>query len=759
MKSIFNKKLFKEGLRQNFLVGIIFFVIFEFISIIVAVGHISSSLSYEERTGGRYITTIADFFSVNPMFIVSFILLIPIMAICAFSFLNSRNKSDFYHSIPHKRQTLFVSFTLSILTWLVAIFVVTTLTSFTIFFMFSKYFTFVFSSFFINIFCLLAACVMVLGAGLIAMSVTGTLFSNIVTAGLILFLPRIILTLFSALLSLKAPILPTNSFRFLDPNHNIVFGFIASIFGISDSSPFVVFDNVWSGLYTLIIGIIFIAIAGILFTRRKSEAAGSPALSKKIQATIRISLSFLVSAVASSVLISDSSVSLSGPVYIYIAAILIYFIYEAITAKSFKNLHKTLPGIGVLVCLNIIFILSINLTTNSIMSVSWNSSDVESISISYTKSRFNEPTFEDLKLSKTKIEDKDVIEKTTDLLLSNQADLKDSSNYGYRYNYRSFENIIIRTKSGKTYHRKLYLSEKEFTEYQELIFKSDLKEKIFSELPANPTEVSIYSYTQDSLGNRTPEQCKELYDFFRAEVADIPIETWANFSFNNGALNTTFPAIVDIYYTIDYNGEAVDLDIDDLNIPENYDPYRPHDSLGADSMVFNVTGYVGTQKYESRYIVSSKRTPKALTEIYATINQNSIESTMEVWDSLLKDGIPEINPYEKYTPFAVTNFSVSAYIPGKGKKITQSYYSFDDQKENNPAVTFSEIDKAVKAKNYTVDLKKPYAVITVSGQPYLERSGEVFSGEMQTFSFCANIDETVLSDDFFPAENGELLED
>lgn len=743
MKSIFNKKLFKEGLKQNFLTGIIFFIIFEFISIIVAVGQVSSSLSYEARTGHRYITTVSDFFSVNPLLIVSFILLIPIMTICAFSFLNSRNKSDFYHSIPHKRQTVFISFTLSILVWLIAIFFVTLLTSFTIFLIFSKYFTLVFSSFFINIFCVISACVLVLGAGLIAMTLTGTLFSNIVTAGLILFLPRIILTLFSTIVSSLAPTLAENSLAFLDPKHNVVFGFIASMFNMGSSVNSL--NNIWSGVYTLILGFIFIAIAGFLFVHRKSEAAGSPAASKKVQAVIRISLSFLVSSVASCILVSlsNSSDSISSVIYLYIASLLVYFIYEAITAKSFKNLHKVIPGVGILVGLNIIFVSAVLLTSNSIMNVNWKSDEIESISISYTEDPYNDPTYEDLKLSKTKINDADVIKQTAEILLENQSIFKDTSTY--RYNYRELGHVIIRTKNGKTYHRKLYMSEKEFESYQQTVLKSDLKEKVFSDMPKNPTEVSIYSDTHRSLGNLSPEQSKELYDFFKAEVDDLPVEAWANLLISKNALSSTFP---------NASNYALTYDVYDYSGHDDY--INPIDLNNQNAIVFDVTGYIGTKMYNSRYIVTDI-TPQTLTEIYEQINKNSLENEKDTWNNFVKNGIPKNSPYEEYVQFAISDAEISAYHPSKNLSRTDYLYSYEDLENKNYDKIFAEIDKVVKEEDYKVDVKKPYVIISVSGEEYFQNNGEVFSGSIQSFSFCVNIDETLLNDDFFLTENGELL--
>ena len=84
----------------------------------------------------------------------------------------------------------------------------------------------------------------------------------------------------------------------LDNSYNMLTGQFLSIFEpvyfSSDNLSNMLLSGV-SNTYTLILAIIYAVIACALFTIRKSETAGKPALSWKLQFAIRCAIGFTIS--------------------------------------------------------------------------------------------------------------------------------------------------------------------------------------------------------------------------------------------------------------------------------------------------------------------------------------------------------------------------------------------------------------------------------------------------------------------------------
>ena len=133
----------------------------------------------------------------NMILILSFCMFAPFLALTLFSFLNKRNRSDFYHSLPHRRETIFISYSLSILTWIIGAIVLSSAVTSLMYWIGSQYIAVNYTSVLVYLFNLICASILVYAATLLAMTITGTSFSNVVTALLIIFLPRLIMTVFA----------------------------------------------------------------------------------------------------------------------------------------------------------------------------------------------------------------------------------------------------------------------------------------------------------------------------------------------------------------------------------------------------------------------------------------------------------------------------------------------------------------------------------------------------------------------------------
>lgn len=68
-------------------------------------------------------------------------------------------------------------------------------------------------------------------------------------------------------------------------------------------------------------------------------------------------------------------------VIIYVPIVLLYFVYELITTRKWKNLLTAVPGLGIVVLLNVGILFGVNLAYNQILSNRPDAYEIESISI------------------------------------------------------------------------------------------------------------------------------------------------------------------------------------------------------------------------------------------------------------------------------------------------------------------------------------------------------------------------------------------
>ncbi len=205
-KRIFSLKLYLEGLRQTKLIGIMAFVILTIQVIAIPVGNAIDKISYNYSGGARGV----DFIELNPMLYAVIYIVAPLLALSLFSFLNKRKSSDFYHSIADTRICLFLSYYAAICTWIVAICGITTLIGVITNSIFPQYFTLNSINIWLTTLNILAASLYSAAAVTLAMTLTGTLVTNIAVSALILILPDYLTFMFKELVMSNIPIAPRN---------------------------------------------------------------------------------------------------------------------------------------------------------------------------------------------------------------------------------------------------------------------------------------------------------------------------------------------------------------------------------------------------------------------------------------------------------------------------------------------------------------------------------------------------------------------
>lgn len=355
-------KLYFESLRQTRVIGIIFAIILTVSSLFILINGYIKSLSYIENMRFEdpefiYSPEIISFTEFNPLYITLPFIMSPILALTAFSFLNKRNSSDFYHSITQKRSTLFISYASASFTWLVFAAIVSTTVGIVTALCFNNIFVINWSTL-IYLLEALVASFYVFAAATLATTATGTLLNNICLTGIIIAVPRVLMYLIAESVLNAVNVLPGIShLGILDPRYNLIFKYLISL-NYSISSEY----SVTPIVYTLILAIIYIVIAFIAFIKRPSEAAGQSAPNRFLQATYRIAFVMLICSPACFLITLSFSDFYSGNIIsiiaIYVFALIAWFVYELITTKKASNLLKTIPSLSILVLLNVIMIVT-----------------------------------------------------------------------------------------------------------------------------------------------------------------------------------------------------------------------------------------------------------------------------------------------------------------------------------------------------------------------------------------------------------------
>lgn len=547
-KKIFSFGLYREGLKQLRLVGILAFVIFALEAILIPVGQVISYISQENFDITKHIAQSVTGVGAHPILIAIFILFAPIMTITLFGFMNKRNTSDFYHSLPHTRLCMFISFFCAIVSWLVIIILGTTILSIITNLIFFKFFTLLYSSLFMLALNSLVASILVVAATAIAMSISGTTFTNIILSGLIIYLPRFAITLISSVVTGSLPMVTYGHlFPLLSDEYNIVtgtvFGMFNSVFGAGlDIDISAIMSSGSSLLYTFIVAALYTVIAGFLFYRRQSESAARSAPNRFMQAVYRIALTMAFCTIICVVMfgeINSSYKSTFGYVVLYIIALLIYFIYEIVTTKKWKNLLRAIPGLAIVAVLNVglffgmygIYLSQLNYTPSA--------DEIKSVSvIGETPRYYGSMSFMDyvqMKNSDIEITDKDVIKLVSDSLADCVNTYKTRPRFYYqKYNGNGYQGGS--SQVNQTYNSySVKISTDKGEKYRTIFIPSDKTELIAKAMESNSSYKDIWMTLPDAVNNtlniqnngtQLGKEASAIYDMMKEELKNASFTDW-----------------------------------------------------------------------------------------------------------------------------------------------------------------------------------------------------------------------------------------
>lgn len=529
-KRFFDIGLYADALRQLRLIGIAAFVILELEAILLP---LANWFSQQQMLDNGYIASstpyIATLLEWHPLVVLCPFLIAPLMMLVLFYFLNKRSASDFYHALPNTRVSLFVSFAAAVLTWVTTIMLLTTATDLVMFQLFPSEGTINFPAALTMLFNLWAAALYLCMSLGIGMSVTGTLFTNLAVTVLLVFSPRLLLFAVHESLTSALPILPAGSQPFLlDSAANVVTGllFSGSVGGVPKSLM-----NPASGVYTLTLALIYGAFALWLFCRRPSETAGKSAPNRIVQAAFRLVPATLFCLIPCSTIInrwflgdSVSDTELFECLILYIVAVCIYFLYELVTTRKWRNLWRAVPGLGILAALNLLLIGGTAGIYSSTLSYHPQAEEIESVRIVQD----TEDNYFALRSSAIELTDEAIREVVAEQLEFAVTDIQraqrlwfgqdqPSSLTGEMY---SWQTVAIKTAMGTAY-RRIPMTTGDLTIVTEHLEANADYRRIYMELPGLDED-----NLQVSVSGLTQEKARELYAIAREEITGLDFAVW-----------------------------------------------------------------------------------------------------------------------------------------------------------------------------------------------------------------------------------------
>ncbi len=514
----FQPAVFREGFRQLRLIGILSLVIFTLEAILVPIGRAISSLPtpYSYQTQSSFTTV-----SMHPL-LPYLMLLAPIMVIVLFQFLNHRSSSDFYHSMPVSRTSLFFSLFAAVMVWILLIEVVSTAASVITTLCFPTLFRVIFADLPSLLLSVLAGSLLTAGCAAVAMSITGNLFTNLLVTGLLFATPRLLLLYVSAILRNVINIIPNNQTGFLlDSSYNIPFGTLASLFSFTNSRSVLIAN--WEGcLYTALVGILLVILANFLLQKRHSEAAGKSASTPLLQTVYRLLITFLITLIPVGMMVGYIAQNgldareLFSVLVLYLIAAIAFCVYELITTKKPRLLLKAAPSFLIVLAADAVLLVGLVSGYFSILSFQPTANEIQSISVSHPTSQIND--YFNNHGKKVQITDRKIAKLMADRLEIIAQNNSPNAETGMEAADPYFTYQITFRTAGVARERSM-------------MFTSEQEREILDALAEIPSYQSVYTLPQlgkrvtVSNDNLTQEQAESLYRVMIREINALPFQT------------------------------------------------------------------------------------------------------------------------------------------------------------------------------------------------------------------------------------------
>ena len=470
MSKFFSKRLYAEGLARVRTPGIIAAVLITVFSVATPLNQLLDDL-VNKPTLSEGITVMTASDLLTPLFLL--LLAVPCFAFTSFGFLNKRHSSDFYHALPYTRSSIFVSFLLGILTWTVGIAFVSMLLR-ALFFALHPQVVVRFGTVMLGTFSYVVGCMVLLGYLLLAFAFTGTRFSNIAVFFILFALPRYFMSTFLQLLGGFVPMIDVESlpYALFGGQYSLVRILLSNVISVNH-----LFLNIWLILLHLVWALVLLVLGGLVFHKRKSETAGTPATSRLMQHIWRLAVATPFALLAVTVAMETFHEGMESPAvgiiaglfFVFLSA-LSYIFYELLSTGKLKRfgtmaryfLFLLIP-MALLVCL----VLGVQ---NTVLHREIQRQDI--VSVTFTNGYdygFDQP-WEDLQTANLVITDPEIIsivhQNYQETLSASQKGLYDETLRKMGEEGRVL-NVTITTKNGKTRTYNLLFTATEYADVEQ----------------------------------------------------------------------------------------------------------------------------------------------------------------------------------------------------------------------------------------------------------------------------------------------------
>lgn len=363
---LFDKALFCEGIRQTKWIGIIGLVVCAFLGFLDYMGY-----GYSEI-----------------LFLVV-MLIVSIMVIQLFLFLNKRNAGDFYCMLPERKHTVYMTYLMVIILWSVLLVAFWSAVSWLEIAKVEEEWiaqgAYVMDeggssveTFFTAFFYGFSRVVLLIGAIALAMSTTGSTLTAIIVMLILVVLPNYIFRLYDVALSELIPYGSYNSF-YVNPNvmvgsSRLQYEYMQSLL----SSSSVAFEktkilNVYTsicflgesgGLIAYLKGVIYLIAGGVAFCKRKSEMAEHFVYNRKWKGFLRILLAIAIG-ISADKMLAESYFKVieweefsKGVIWPFVWVVIVWVAFEIVLTRKWKHALRSLRQLPIIVGVNAVVAVS-----------------------------------------------------------------------------------------------------------------------------------------------------------------------------------------------------------------------------------------------------------------------------------------------------------------------------------------------------------------------------------------------------------------
>lgn len=371
-----------------------------------------------------------------------------LFAFYGFSFLFSRPGSDVYHSLPVKRENLFLSVFLAAATWMGATILLNELEMLLI--------LLISGCPFVPVYLLLStlyyfvASMLVFAGAAVGCAVSGTFVTALASTGIVLLLPRYVQFLFARGIVEQVPIVGWLDLgALLDPSTNAATGILAMQLRTVYNGHLITLPHILYSLVPLIITL----LAGLwLFVRRPSEFAAKSGGYRVWTVATSVLLAF---AVLLPITMDHQKLFSVYGLVLMAAALGVFIVYQLIVSQRFKRTLATLPFYLIAVMAVLAVSGLIHTAADSMLNKTPAAGEIESVVFRGYDFKSGASSYATLLTGKIAFSDDETKEFVAQALADAVDELKTNSDNHY-YDYKPFsaiEPIEIHLSGGGTIRR------------------------------------------------------------------------------------------------------------------------------------------------------------------------------------------------------------------------------------------------------------------------------------------------------------------